>query len=1221
MKKIYCLILLMSCFFADKINLKAQVILFPYVHNNFSESIIVESVNCGTEVTSLNCSVGNVTTTNVFEWITIDAESYIIADAHKYQLTKTEGIGISPERTFYSKVGEIKNITLYFAPLTTKCKTIDFIENEESNWKLFGIDLVSNADVQDSCIAIINTVYAYANNGEAVYGRQYLERLKGVFDRNGNEYIYVLVWGELTSCIWNQDSSDENTEEYLEYLQFVFNGKTNTKDFFPDEVFLKIYWLLAHDYAFILKEKQEYDKALITLENIHRWLSSYPQLWNTEQYAMDLYNYWYILGNYSHNYDLTLDIAKEYLCVVENVHGLSSSKYGIANAYLALSYKALQKLDFAEKYMKKAIDIYEKSDNCIDSELQYMKSVLSSIIAIRTGVADTKGIDILSGKLSIEDCLQLLVSGQGEKAIPSLIKYKEDKLNGLPFDTLGYVHIVGVLVSAYTQIGDFPTAQKELDAVFSGINIKNIPAEWQSSLYGAAGMVYYGLKDYSKALSYFRFAGEYYEVNGIYDLEYIKFLQNYAMTYYELGDLLNAKWHIDESISVYETNIGSIEKPTDLGFRMLNNKAMIYLALDCVDVAEETLTKIVGNFSQTYINTPSLTLAMNNLAAIYLKKNRYKECISLLENTQSPDREIQAIILQNIACAYIGSNNPNTYKAIKNFNDFCLENCFNVFNYFSEADREKYWDFYARVLIALNNFAAYKFNDCTEEAYDIALFTKNLYLLSGDVVKHFALKSNDSNIKSLYSRINYLRNNIIYNTNNDSITIWNNELREAERLLMSSIPDINSLFRKSSNSWKDIQNAISSDELAIEFIFTNQTSNPEGNIWTDDIDRYYSALVIQKNDTLPRLITLCEDSDLESRVNGRFDAADISKIYENKDGDSVYNLVWSKLEPYLKGKRTIYFSPTGIINNINHSALLLPKEDRLGDKYNLVRVSSTSQILEQKTVSRYNTAALYGGINYDEPVEDMKHFASHYTPSSSSSEYLAFRSEDDRGKWNYLEGSKSEVNNIYQILSNKNIKTTSFEWNEANEESLKSLSGNSPDIMHLSTHGFFIDSYEKFATNPFMMSLGSYSDKEDNLTRTGLLMAGANNVWTGKTQISGIEDGILTADEISRQDLSNTKLVVLSACETAKGHIDFIDGVMGLQKGLKRAGVGSIIMSLWNVPDIATSILMTSFYDYLVNGDTPRIALQKAQKDLRKKEPAYDSPYYWAAWILLDGLN
>ena len=114
--------------------------------------------------------------------------------------------------------------------------------------------------------------------------------------------------------------------------------------------------------------------------------------------------------------------------------------------------------------------------------------------------------------------------------------------------------------------------------------------------------------------------------------------------------------------------------------------------------------------------------------------------------------------------------------------------------------------------------------------------------------------------------------------------------------------------------------------------------------------------------------------------------------------------------------------------------------------------------------------------------------------------------------------------------------------------------------------------------------------------------------------LEGIEDGIVTAYEISQLNLSNTELVVLSACETGLGDVKGTEGVFGLQRAFKMAGVKKMIVSLWKVPDKETSELMTGFYSYWLKGKTIDAASTQAQADMRKKY----SPYYWAAFVLVE---
>ena len=118
-----------------------------------------------------------------------------------------------------------------------------------------------------------------------------------------------------------------------------------------------------------------------------------------------------------------------------------------------------------------------------------------------------------------------------------------------------------------------------------------------------------------------------------------------------------------------------------------------------------------------------------------------------------------------------------------------------------------------------------------------------------------------------------------------------------------------------------------------------------------------------------------------------------------------------------------------------------------------------------------------------------------------------------------------------------------------------------------------------------------------------------------------IEDGILTAKELSKLDLSNLNLAILSACQTGLGEI-VGDGVFGLQRGFKKAGAQTLLMSLWKVDDTATLLLMTEFYNKLINGNSKKQSLYKAQQYLRTyQNGVYDKPEYWAAFIMLDGIN
>jgi len=472
-----------------------------------------------------------------------------------------------------------------------------------------------------------------------------------------------------------------------------------------------------------------------------------------------------------------------------------------------------------------------------------------------------------------------------------------------------------------------------------------------------------------------------------------------------------------------------------------------------------------------------------------------------------------------------------------------------------------------------------------------------------------------------------------------------------EKMLIRSLP----IFQDARKvpTWQDVRDRLKAGEAAIEFLHY-RFSAPE------EPDRVqYAALVLRSNSDAPKLIPLFEEKELDSllHTNGERKADYVSNLYSvddrgiivrDKPKKSLFELIWQPLEKELletpssatsfgqttplkiasadKAIKTVYFSPTGLLHRLNLGAISINCDSTLADRYALIALGSTRQLVGQAN-SRFNNkeAILFGGIQFEMDSAAILSANERLKNSELASRGLGdegnFEVSDRGEQWNYLKWTEKEVKALAPILSAAGLTPETRINFDATEEVFKSIgtNGESPRILHLATHGFFFPdpkTSERFETSPTLTETG-FKTSDNPLIRSGLLLAGANHAWkNGKPFKKGMENGILTAYEISHMNLSNTELVVLSACETGLGDIQGNEGVYGLQRAFKIAGAKYLIMSLWQVPDKQTSLLMTTFYKkWLEQKMTIPEAFRAAQKELRD---AGLDPYQWAGFVLVE---
>ena len=268
-------------------------------------------------------------------------------------------------------------------------------------------------------------------------------------------------------------------------------------------------------------------------------------------------------------------------------------------------------------------------------------------------------------------------------------------------------------------------------------------------------------------------------------------------------------------------------------------------------------------------------------------------------------------------------------------------------------------------------------------------------------------------------------------------------------------------------------------------------------------------------------------------------------------------------------------------------------------------------IEEQSRKMTYKNMVLLGHILYDTEHKGQ------YLDDLESYDTLFTRNTRDGIL--PLKETLEEVMKIKDVGTNARLKTTMLTVDAASEDTVQYFVGeHAPNIIHFATHGVFLPPPGKrYSKSDSTNTRSRLSTTHNPLQRSALMLYGANETWTkGRPILGSGEDGILTALEVTALDLQNTNLVVLSACSTGLGDVHNTEGVFGLQRAFRLAGVEYVVASLWDVDDGATKELMVKFYENLLKKkQDPTTALRNAKDYFRDKGW---EPVDWAGFILIE---
>jgi tetratricopeptide (TPR) repeat protein len=818
-----------------------------------------------------------------------------------------------------------------------------------------------------------------------------------------------------------------------------------------------------------------------------------------------------------------------------------------------------------------------------------------------------------------------------------------------------YVASLERLASYYVIISDFKKAlelNKEALAIRESISNDG---DYQAYGLSAVAYDYYLLDDYQSAIKYETQSLKLRARNKTkWSSSYSSSVSNMALFYSSLGNykkaalwerlssnvkpqiFKNDKSQYSHNMAYYCSMLGDYRKAKELEILNLRKNAnkntnvypnlLNHLSYYCFKLGERQRAVELCQLAKDIIETNRnknmsiYTRILNNLAYYDFSLGKYKEGLALEEENKDQIKNIWGnkghqyinVLLKLASYHHQVGNDKKSCSYALDFSAIIRQYVRDNFLWLTSDERKTFWNMYNHALSDMVPRLTYQLQSDSlyGACYDAAILYKGILLNTQTEFKKIVMDSGNQQLINDYGKLekNKAALTHLYDTSASSLPLDIDSIEtvctEEERAIMEKSALYGDFTKTMTYRWRDVQQVLKANDTAIEFL----------NFHCGGDSVMYAALVLNKHTDCPKMIPLALKRDFDRYA---------ANMYSGDTCRQMYNLVWKQLEPYMSDAGDVYFSPSGMFYQTNIEAFRDSSGRMASEKYHLYRVSSTREICYGRNEKRPQTAALYGNIDYFMGTEEMAAAARRYHTSGEENvamRGLAVDSTDTRGPLKPLEGTEKEVENIADELNKGHIHVALVTGKDGTEESFKDLSGKHTGIIHLATHGFFFND-QKAKDNTFINRLMMNDDRlavDMSMKRAGLAFAGANNAWSGNQLPAHTDDGILLAEEIPDIDLRGCDLLVLSACETGLGDVTS-EGVFGLQRGFKQAGVKTIVMSLWNVKDVASQKFMSQFYHNLMSGQTKRQAFIDAQKSLRDSSE-FGDPKDWAAFIMLDGI-
>jgi CHAT domain-containing protein len=635
---------------------------------------------------------------------------------------------------------------------------------------------------------------------------------------------------------------------------------------------------------------------------------------------------------------------------------------------------------------------------------------------------------------------------------------------------------------------------------------------------------------------------------------------------------------------------------------ILKNVAILYISEKKFDIAFSSLTQAEQiwraktgrkrniNAASIYALTGDVFYQQKNYPKAEEFYNKAKDLYEKFFNKNHP--EYVRILSKQARVSYMEKDykraKRNVEEALANYEAFIKQ----FFPALSDREKANYWNTIKGDFEFYNTLAFSQledFRDLSGKVYNYQLLTKALLLNTSIKTRERILNSKDEALINLYNswlqKKEYLTSVLSMSTqqltdNGINPDALSTEVEALEKQLGEKSELFGQGFENKKITYENVQKSLNKSEVAMEIVRYRNFNHT----FTDSV--VYVALYVKNDNARPKVVTLKEGYRMENRWMKYYRNCITGKIAD----EHSYRIFWEPIQKEIGTYTTIFISPDGVYNQINLEAIPTPGGKYVIDESNIVIVSNTKDlyIRKQKTKAAStvsHTATMFGNPTY----------------------YLGASAERTITQ---LPGTDKEVRGLDDLLKQQGWATSEYLETEATEEQVKQV--NSPNVLHIATHGFYTPEIDPSEIDQLTESEAMMS--ENPLLKTGLLMKGAGDVFAKTKYNYNLESGILTASEAMNLNLDKTDLVVLSACETGLGDIHMGEGVYGLQRAFLVAGAKVLIMSMFKVDDAATQKLVDTFYRKWTTTQNIRQSFIDAKKEIRVE---YPEPIYWGAFMMI----